>query len=277
MTMTMATAADPPPGEGVAKDPICGMVVSKATTLRAERGGRAYYFCSVGCLRTFESPEDELKTMRRRVGIALTGVGGLAILRAAASLALAAGATIVTWAPIPALPWLTWGRWLFIIVTPVQFIGGWSFYKGSWPAIQSRAINMDFLVALGTTTAYVYSTFVVFWPEALPVSPEGRNVYFEVSAAIIAFVLVGKYMEEAIKPRSSAAGRKLMALRPPMATVVRDGVETEVPAEMVQLGDVVVVRPGGKIPTDGRVIDGASSVDESMLTGESMPVEKGPG
>ena len=262
---------------GTAKDPICGMVVSKATPLRLEQAGRTYYFCSINCVKAFESPEAELKAMRRRLGIALTGVLVLAILRAAAFLALAAGATIVTWAPIPALPWLTWGRWLFIIVTPVQFIGGWSFYKGSWAAIQSRAINMDFLVALGTTTAYVYSTFVVFWPEALPVSTEERNVYFEVSAVIIAFVLVGKYMEEAIKTRSSAAVRKLMDLRPPMATVVRDGVETEVPAEMVQLGDVVVVRPGGKIPTDGRVIDGLSAVDESMLTGESMPVEKKPG
>ena len=261
---------------GTAKDPICGMVVSKATPLRLEQAGRTYYFCSINCVKAFESPEAELKAMRRRLGIALTGVLVLAILRAAAFLALAAGATIVTWAPIPALPWLTWGRWLFI-VTPVQFIGGWSFYKGSWAAIQSRAINMDFLVALGTTTAYVYSTFVVFWPEALPVSTEERNVYFEVSAVIIAFVLVGKYMEEAIKTRSSAAVRKLMDLRPPMATVVRDGVETEVPAEMVQLGDVVVVRPGGKIPTDGRVIDGLSAVDESMLTGESMPVEKKPG
>src|SRR3990167_8316040 len=178
----------------MAKDPICGMVVDKGTALRSERAGRAYYFCSVGCQRTFESPEAELKSMRTRVTIALTGVLFLAILRAAAFLALAAGATIVTWAPIPALPWFTWGRWLFIIVTPVQFIGGWTFYKGSWAAIQSRAINMDFLVALGTTTAYVYSTFVVFWPEALPVSTEERNVYFEVSAVIIAFVLLGKYM-----------------------------------------------------------------------------------
>src|SRR3972149_4949266 len=168
MTMTMATAADPPPGEGVAKDPICGMVVSKATTLRAERGGRAYYFCSVGCLRTFESPEDELKAMRRRVGIALTGVVVLAILRAAAFLALAAGATIVTWAPIPALPWFTWGRWLFLIVTPVQFIGGWSFYTGSWAAIRTRSINMDFLIALGPTVAHLSRVAAIFFPAGPP-------------------------------------------------------------------------------------------------------------
>src|SRR3990172_8574956 len=179
--------------QGSAKDPICGMVVNKATALKLEQAGRAYYFCSVGCLRTFESPEDELKAMRRRVGIALTGVVVLAILRAAAFLALAAGATIVTWAPIPALPWFTWGRWLFLIVTPVQFIGGWSFYRGAWSAIRTRTVNMDFLIALGTTTAYVYSTFVIFLPSVLPVSVEERDVYFEVSAVIIAFVLVGKY------------------------------------------------------------------------------------
>src|SRR3972149_1284905 len=176
MRTTMATAADPPPGEGVAKDPICGMVVSKAT-----------------------------------------------LLRPAAFLALAAGATIVTWAPIPALPWFTWGRWLFLIVTPVQFIGGWSFYTGSWAAIRTRSINMDFLIALGTSTAYLYSAAVVFAPSILPVATEEKNVYFEVSAVIIAFVLVGKYMEEAIKTRSSGARRKLMDLRPPRATAVPHG------------------------------------------------------
>jgi len=253
------------------------MVVDKNTALKTERGARTYYFCSVNCLRTFESPEAELKTMRRRVSVALTGVLILAVLRAAAFIALAAGATIVTWAPIPALPWFTWGKWLFIIVTPVQFIGGWGFYKGAWSALRTRSINMDVLVALGTSTAYLYSTAVVFFPWILPVAAEKRDVYFEVSAVIIAFVLVGKYMEEAIKTRSSAAVRRLMDLRPATASVVRDGREMEVPAESVMVGDVVLIRPGGKIPADGTVIDGFSSVDESMLTGESMPVEKGPG
>jgi Cu+-exporting ATPase len=261
----------------LAKDPICGMLVDRATALKRERGGRAYYFCSVGCQRTFESPDAELKSMRTRVAIALTGVLALAILRAGAFLALATGATIVTWAPIPQLPWFTWGMWLFLLVTPVQFIGGWSFYVGAWNAVRSRSINMDFLIALGTSVAYFYSVAVLFFPEVLPVKVEERDVYFEVSAVIIAFVLLGKYMEEIIKKRSSAAVRKLLDLRPATAYVIRAGQEMEVPAESVQVDEVFVVRPGQKIPTDGVVAEGDSSVDESMLTGESMPVEKSPG
>ncbi len=260
-----------------AKDPICGMMVDKATALKSERGGRSYYFCSAGCQRTFEQPEAELKAMRSRVAIALTGVVALAILRAWAYLTLAAGATIVTMAPIPALPWFTWGMWLFLLVTPVQFIGGWSFYKGAWQAVRSLSINMDFLIALGTSVAYFYSVAVVFFPQVLPFEVDERAVYFEVSAVIIAFVLLGKYMEEIIKKRSSAAVRKLLDLRPATAAVIRNGQEMEVPAASVQLDDVFVVRPGNRIPTDGVVTEGASSVDESMLTGESMPVDKKPG
>ena len=262
------------PGKDLAKDPVCGMTVDKATALRTERGGRRYYFCSSGCLRTFESPEQELKSMRTRVAIALTGVLALAILRAGAFLALATGATIVTWAPIPQLPWFTWGVWLFILVTPVQFIGGWSFYKGAWNAVRSRSINMDFLIALGTTVAYFYSVAVLFFPDVLPVRVEERDVYFEVSAVIIAFVLLGKYMEEIIKKRSSAAVRKLLDLKPATACVLRDGQEMEVPADSIQAGEVCIVRPGQRVPADGEVVEGYSSVDESMLTGESMPVEK---
>ena len=260
--------------QGQAKDPICGMLVDKTTALHTERGGRSYYFCSAGCQRTFESPEQELKSMRTRVAIAMTGVLALAIMRAGAFLTLATGASIVTYAPISALPWFSWGMWLFLLVTPVQFIGGWSFYKGAWNALRKRAINMDVLIALGTSVAYFYSVAVVFFPDVLPVEIDERAVYFEVSAVIIAFVLLGKYMEEIIKKHSSAAVRKLLDLKPATAQVVRDGVEMEVPAESVMVGETVVVRPGQRIATDGLVLEGTSAVDESMLTGESMPVEK---
>ncbi len=260
-----------------ARDPICGMMVDTATALTSSRGGRTYYFCSPACQKIFEDPERELKSMRTRVALALTGVLALAIMRAGAFLTLAAGATIVSWAPIPALPWFTWGMWLFILVTPVQFIGGWSFYRGAWAAIRSRSINMDFLIALGTTVAYFYSVAVVFAPEILPVEVAERDVYFEVSAVIIAFVLLGRYMEEIIKKRSSAAVRKLMDLKPAIAHVIRDGTEMEIPAEAIMADEIVIVRPGERVATDGDVIEGSSSVDESMLTGESMPVAKKPG
>ena len=267
--------------DDMGKDTICGVMVSKAGAVAAGLTSsvreRIYYFCSSGCKSTFEDPERELKSMRTRVTIALSGVLALAVLRAGAFIALATGATIVSWAPIPALPWFTWGVWLFILVTPVQFIGGWGFYKGAWAALRSGSINMDFLIALGTSVAYFFSVAVVFFPDVLPVKVNEREVYFEVSAVIIAFVLLGKYMEEIIKKRSSAAVRKLMDLRPAVAHVVRDGREEEIPAEAIMAGEIVVVRPGERIPTDGDVLEGASSVDESMLTGESMPVEKGLG
>lgn len=256
----------------LARDPVCGMTVDKRTAIHKQIGGRDYYFCMDSCARTFENPERELKALKRRVTIALSGVLVLAILRVAVFLGLAAGATLVTWAPIPSLPWFTWGVWLFLLVTPIQFIGGWPFYIGAYRALMSRRANMDLLISIGTLTAYLYSVVVIFAPSLLPV--DDKNVYFEVSAIIIAFVLLGRFMEDYIRQRSSAAVRKLMDLRPLTATLLRDGVETTIPADQVMVGDNLVVRPGEKIPTDGIVIGGQSTVDEKMVTGESLPVEK---
>ena len=258
----------------LAKDPICGMVVPTATAISAQRAGRSYYFCSQGCRQTFLAPEQELGRMRRRIGIALSGVLALAVLRAAGFLALATGVSLLSWAPIAQLPWLTWGVWLFLLATPVQVIGGWGFYTGAWAALQRRALNMDVLIALGTSVAYLYSVVVVFAPQLLPVGVDERGVYFEVSAVVIAFVLMGKYMEEIIKQRSSAAVRRLLDLQPATATVIRSGQEMTVPAEAIQRGDLVLVRPGEKVPADGVVIDGQSSVEEALITGESLPVIK---
>jgi len=256
----------------MAKDPICGMVIPKERSIKREVGGRTYYFCSESCVKTFEAPEAELKSMKRRVTIALTGVLALAILRAGVFLGLAAGASLLSWVPIPWLPWFTWGVWLFIITTPVMVFGGKGFFVGAYHALKNRVANMDLLIALGTSTAYIYSAFVVFFPKVLPV--DEKNVYFEVSAVIIAFVLLGKYMEEIIKTRSSAAIRKLLDLKPQTARVIRDGVEVEIPAEAVMVDEILIVRPGEKISTDGTVIEGHSAVDEKLLTGESVPVEK---
>ncbi len=256
----------------MAKDPICGMVIPKDRAIKRVVGGREYYFCSETCVKTFEAPEAELKDMKMRVTIALTGVLALAVFRAAIFLGLAAGATILTWVPFSFLPWFNAGVWLFLITTPIMVFGGKGFFVGAYQAIKQRMANMDLLIALGTSTAYLYSAFVVFFPGVLPV--EEKNVYFDVSAIIIAFVLFGKYMEELIKKRSSAAIRKLLDLKPQTARVIRDGTEAEIPAESVMVDEIVVVRPGEKIPTDGKVTEGYSSVDEKMITGESIPIEK---
>lgn len=254
------------------KDPVCGMFVDEDHGLSATFGGRKFYFCSESCLRTFTAPEKELRNLKRRMYVAVSGALLLAIMRASLYLGLAFGAVAVTWVPIPNLPILTWGLLLFLITTPVQFIGGWTFYVGAYKALRQGAANMDLLITVGTLTAYIYSVIVLFLPNLLPVRQ--RDVYFEVSAVIIAFVLLGKFMEEAIKKRSSVAVRKLLDLRPSLAKVVRSGIETEIPAEEVQVKDLVIVRPGEKIATDGIVVSGLSSVDESMITGESLPVEK---
>lgn len=259
----------------MAKDPVCGMIVDENTSLSSEIGDRQFYFCSTNCLNTFTNPEKELSKMKKRMYVAVSGALALAVLRAAAYLALAFGAIAVTWAPIPSLPYLTWGLLLFIIVTPIQFIGGWTFYVGAYEAIKRKTANMDLLIAIGTLAAYIYSTIVLFFPGALPVKE--RDVYFEVSAVIIAFVLLGKYMEEAIKKRSSASVRKLLDLRPAMARVLRDGEEMEIPATDVVVDDILIVKPGEKIPTDGIVLEGTSAVDEKMITGESIPSDKKPG
>lgn len=257
------------------KDPVCGMYVEESTALKKEIGGKTYYFCAESCLRSFADPEKEMKSMKRRVTVALTGVMLLAALRVVAILTLAAGVSLISWAPIPSLPWFTWGYWLFILTTPVVFIGGWSFYTGAYAAIKIRRANMDVLISMGVLTAYIFSVVVLFFPRLLPVAE--KDVYFEVSAVIIAFVLLGKFMEDYMRMSTSAAVRKLMDLQPSMAKVIRDGAEVEIPAEMVMVGEIVVVRPGEKIPTDGVVIEGHSSVDEKMLTGESVPVEKNVG
>lgn len=253
-----------------ATDPITGMRLLKSRAIKKSFGGRDYYFADEHSLRKFQAPEEELKTMKKRVALALSGVIILGVARVVATVSLAAGVSLISMAPIPALPWFTWGYWLFLLTTPIQFIAGYGFYKGAYYAVKNRSLNMDFLVAMGTLTAWTYSSFVLFFPGVLPVTE--RDVYFEVSAVIIAFVLVGKFMEDYIKQRSSAAVRKLLDLRPKTAQVIRDGVETTVLAETIKVGEIVVVRPGESIPVDGVVTEGESSIDQSMVTGESIPV-----
>jgi Cu+-exporting ATPase len=152
---------------------------------------------------------------------------------------------------------------------PVIFYAGAPFYQGAWNALRHRSANMNTLIALGTGAAFLYSVV-----ETLR---GGHHVYFEAAAVIIALILLGRTLETRARGRASEAIRKLMDLQPPSARVVRDNVETEIPVEEIRIGDTVVVRPGERIPVDGALLEGSSAVDESMLTGESMPVEKGPG
>ncbi len=160
---------------------------------------------------------------------------------------------------------------MFALATPVQFIAGAQYYRGFWAALKQRAGNMDTLIAVGTTAAYAYSVAAAFLIEG------ASDVYFETSALLITFVLLGKLLEARAKGHTSEAIKRLVSLAPRTARVLRGGEERDVPVEEVVPGDVVLVRPGEKIPVDGVVVDGRSSVDESMLTGESIPVEKSVG
>jgi Cu+-exporting ATPase len=165
---------------------------------------------------------------------------------------------------------------MFALATPVQLYVGWDYYRGGWKSLRNGAANMDVLVAMGSTVAYVYS-IVVMVALTLGTSAAGEHVYFETAAVIITLIKLGKLLEVKAKGETSAAIRELMGLQPGTARVVRDGEEVDVPVDTVRVDDTVLVRPGERIPVDGVVVEGRSAVDESMLTGESMPVEKAPG
>jgi len=165
-------------------------------------------------------------------------------------------------------PWLEW--LFFALATPVQFVAGWSFYINGYKALKNGAANMDVLVAMGSTTAYIYSILIM-----LGIFP--GHGYFESAAVIITLVRMGKYLETRAKGNASDAIRKLLYLRPETAVVLRNGVETQIKVDEVAIDDLILVRPGEKMPVDGIVVDGDSYADESMLTGESLPVAKKPG
>lgn len=158
---------------------------------------------------------------------------------------------------------------LLLLATPVQFIVGYRFYRGAFAALKSRTANMDTLITIGTSAAYFYSLFITFFPNIL-----GEHVYFETAAIIITFVILGKWLEAITKGKTSEAIKRLISLQPKTAIIIRNGKEIKVPIKDVIVGDIVIVKPGQKIPVDGIVVEGFSSVDESMITGESIPVEK---
>ncbi|CAN5211889.1 hypothetical protein BH11ACT2_BH11ACT2_01640 [soil metagenome] len=176
-----------------------------------------------------------------------------------------------TW--IPALLLMPWFQ--FLLITPVMFYTGWPIHRTGWLALTHRAAEMNSLVTLGTIAAYGFSLVATFLPSVLPA--EARGVYFEAVGVILTLILLGRLLEARAKAGTGEAIRTLIGLQPRTARVVRNGTESEIPVTDVVAGDVVVIRPGEKLPVDGQVTEGTSAVDESMITGESIPVVKSPG
>ncbi|ATW28045.1 heavy metal translocating P-type ATPase [Candidatus Formimonas warabiya] len=160
-----------------------------------------------------------------------------------------------------------------LIATPVQFFIGFRFYRNAFYALRAKSANMDVLIAMGTSAAYFFSLYNVFFQPIMP-GMAMKDLYFEAAAVIITLVLLGKYLEAVAKGKTSEAIKKLMGLQAKTARIIRNGQETDIPVEEVEVGDIIVVRPGEKVPVDGKITEGNSSLDESMLTGESLPVEK---
>lgn len=248
----------------MATDPVCGMFVEeKPTSIQHTVDGRKYYFCSTQCLNEFTEPERELKKLKRYVAISIALTIPIVIL------------TLPHMVPslfhdlIP-LPIEVSNYIMLALATPIQFWIGWRFYKGMWDGIRVRASNMDTLIATGTSAAYFYSAALTIAPSYFPFT----SVYFETAAIIITLILVGRLLETRTKEKASSAVRKLVDLQPRMAKVMRDNKEVEVPVEEVEEGDLLIIRPGERVPTDALVVEGSSSVDESAITGESIPVDK---
>ena len=253
----------------MAKDPVCGMFVEeKPSTIQYSKDGRVYFFCSTQCLNEFTQPEKELRKLKIYVAISIALTIPIVFL----SLPHMFPAQFGHIFPMEIMNYTNYV--MLALATPLQFWIGWRFYRGLWDGIKAKASNMDTLIAIGTTAAYLYSAVVTIVPGYFPF----ESVYFETAAIIITLILIGRLLETRTKEKASNAVRKLLDLQPKMAKVIRrEGnaeVELEIPIEHVQEGDIMVIRPGEIIPTDGIVVDGFSSVDESAVTGESIPVDK---
>src|SRR5918996_1088433 len=253
----------------MAKDPVCGMFVEeKPDSIRYNKDGREYYFCSKQCLDEFTQPEKELKKLKLYLAISIALTIPIVILSLPHMLPMQFGKFF----PMDIMH--NSNYIMLSLATLLQFWIGWRFYRGLWDGIKARASNMDTLIAIGTTAAYLYSATVTIIPGYFPF----ESVYFETAAIIITLILIGRLLETRTKEKATSAVRKLLDLQPKMAKIMRmEGnveIELEIPIEQVQEGDVMIIRPGERIPTDGIVIDGLSSVDESAVTGESIPVDK---
>jgi len=183
---------------------------------------------------------------------------------------LASSIMALMWIPsFAGKPYLLWA-----LATPVQFWAGWRFYVGAWGALRHKTADMNMLVALGTSAAYFYSMIAVLFPGLFAAAGVELGLYFDTSAMIITLILLGRFLETRARGQTSEAIKKLIGLNPKTALVIRDGKETEIPVDDVQVGDLILVRPGERVPVDGIIRQGYSSIDESMITGESIPAEK---
>jgi len=254
-----------------ARDPVCGMDVDTETAISRKIGDRTYYFCSQSCADIYTQPQRELKQMKRRVTLTLLGIVAVLALRVATLFGLVAA--IMYLDIIGGLS--VYGLAIFIVSTPIVWIAGFSIIKGAYLSLRNRAVNMDVLVTAGVIAGWTYGAITTFFPSLAAGQQAGVGIsYLEVSIGILAFVLLGKYIEDSIRRRSAASIRQLLELKPTMARVLLDGKEINLPIEDVQVDTAILVKPGEKIPIDGVVTAGYSSVDEKLITGESIPVEK---
>jgi Cu+-exporting ATPase len=216
------------------------------------------------------SRSSELASLRRRWLVAFALWIPFGIFEMVPHLLMLAGVPVHGWPTLP--PWLQ-----LVLATPILAYSGRHFFVGAWKGVKHRSADMNTLVATGTGAAYAYSAAATLAPDVFRSAGIEPHVYFEAAATIVTLILLGAWLEVRAKGRTGEAIRELLGLQPEAARVRRGGVEVEVPVEQVKVGDVLVVRPGERVPVDGEVIEGRSAVDESMLTGESMPIEKRPG
>ena len=291
----------------MAKDPICGMFVEEnSNSIHYAKNGITYYFCASQCLNEFIEPEKELKKLKIHVAISIALTIPIIILSLPHMVPQLGGHLF----PMEMMGYTNYI--IMALATPIQFWIGFRFYRGFWDGIKARASNMDTLIAIGTSAAYLYSAIVTLVPDYFPFT----SVYFETAAIIITLILTGRLLEIKTKDNASNAVRKLLDLKPRTARVIRPLIkerndnndaklntgnksnqksssssninlkiselnllskefkETEIPIEQIVDGDMMVIRPGERIPTDGIIMEGNSSIDESALTGESIPVDK---
>jgi Cu+-exporting ATPase len=289
----------------MAKDIICGMFVEEnENSIQHTKNGIKYYFCSSQCLNEFLEPEKALKKLQMHVAISIALTIPIIILSIPHMIP-----ELGHFFPMEMMMKYT-SYILLALATPIQFWIGWRFYRGFWDGIKAKASNMDTLIAIGTTAAYLYSAIVTIVPGYFPFTA----VYFETAAIIITLILIGRLLETKTKEKASDAVRKLLDLKPRTArvlrlvinegtkrrvtknnknnnnnnvnenyinfddsklkTITKEFKEIEIPVEQIEQGDLMVIRPGERVPTDGLVVEGNSSVDESALTGESIPVDK---